>query len=236
MIKKLDSNKMGKSSLGWLESTFHFSFAEYFNMDNMHFGALRVINDDLIAGNTGFDPHPHKDMEIISYVVDGGLSHADSMGNERTLYRGEVQYMSAGTGVVHSEHNRESETLRLLQIWIIPDKKGYEPTYGDFRYNWEDRVNKWLNIVSSKDGDSIIKINQDANFYVTELEEGKELEFKVGSGRQAYLVQIEGESDINGISLSQRDGMEVIEEDIVVKAKSNKSHVLVIELAKKMRI
>ena len=234
MLRKLDNENMGKSNLGWLNSTFHFSFAEYFNVDNMNFGALRVINDDLIAGNTGFDPHPHKDMEIISYVVDGGLSHGDSMGNERTLYRGEVQYMSAGTGVVHSEHNRENETLRLLQIWVVPDKKNYEPAYGDFRYKWDDRVNKWLNIVSSKNGDSEIKINQDANFYLTELEEGKELEFKVGAGRQAYLVQIEGDSEINGLSLNAKDGMEVIEEDITIKAKT-KSHVLVIELAKAMR-
>ena len=234
MLRKLDNKNMGKSNLGWLNSTFHFSFAEYFNVDNMNFGVLRVINDDLIAGNTGFDPHPHRDMEIISYVVDGGLTHADSMGNERTLYRGEVQYMSAGTGVVHSEHNRENETLRLLQIWVVPDKKNYEPAYGDFRYEWEDRVNKWLNIVSNKNGDSEIKINQDANFYVTELEKGKELEFKVGSGRQAYLVQIEGDSEINGISLNAKDGMEVLEEGITVKAKT-KSHVLVIELAKAMR-
>lgn len=234
MLRKLDNKNMGKSNLGWLNSTFHFSFAEYFNVDNMNFGALRVINDDLIAGNTGFDPHPHRDMEIISYVIDGGLTHADSMGNERTLYRGQVQYMSAGTGVVHSEHNRENETLRLLQIWVVPDKKNYEPAYGDFRYKWDDRVNKWLNIVSSKNGDSEIKINQDANFYVTELEEGKELEFKVGAGRQAYLVQIEGDSEINGLSLNAKDGMEVIEEDITIKAKT-KSHVLVIELAKAMR-
>jgi len=234
MLRKLENKNMGKSNLGWLNSTFHFSFAEYFNVDNMNFGALRVINDDLIAGNTGFDPHPHRDMEIISYVIDGGLTHADSMGNERTLYRGQVQYMSAGTGVVHSEHNRENETLRLLQIWVVPDKKNYEPAYGDFRYKWDDRVNKWLNIVSSKNGDSEIKINQDANFYVTELEEGKELEFKVGAGRQAYLVQIEGDSEINGLSLNAKDGMEVIEEDITIKAKT-KSHVLVIELAKAMR-
>ena len=234
MLRKLANKNMGKSNLGWLNSTFHFSFAEYFNVDNMNFGALRVINDDLIAGNTGFDPHPHRDMEIISYVIDGGLTHADSMGNERTLYRGQVQYMSAGTGVVHSEHNRENETLRLLQIWVVPDKKNYEPAYGDFRYKWDDRVNKWLNIVSSKNGDSEIKINQDANFYVTELEEGKELEFKVGAGRQAYLVQIEGDSEINGLSLNAKDGMEVIEEDITIKAKT-KSHVLVIELAKAMR-
>lgn len=231
MIRKIDSENMGESNLGWLKSKFHFSFAEYFNINNMNFGALRVINDDLIARKTGFDPHPHRDMEIISYIINGELSHADNMGNERTVYRGQVQYMSAGTGVVHSEHNHGDETLRILQIWVIPDKKNYTPAYGDYAYKWEDRVNKWLNIVSSKDGDSQVKINQDANFYVTELEEGKELEFKVGTGRQAYLVQIEGNSDINGISLNDKDAMEIVEEDITIKAKT-KSHVLVIELSK----
>jgi len=234
MIRKIDSENMGESNLGWLNSKFHFSFAEYFNINNMNFGALRVINDDLIARKTGFDPHPHRDMEIISYVINGELSHADNMGNERTVYRGQVQYMSAGTGVVHSEHNYGDETLRILQIWVIPDKKNYTPAYGDYNYKWEDRVNKWLNIVSSKDGDSQVKINQDANFYVTELEEGKELEFKVGTGRQAYLVQIEGKSDINGISLNDKDAMEIVEEDITIKAKT-KSHVLVIELSKAIK-
>lgn len=233
MIRKIDSENMGESNLGWLKSKFHFSFAEYFNINNMNFGALRVINDDLIAKKTGFDPHPHRDMEIISYIINGELSHADNMGNERTVYRGQVQYMSAGTGVVHSEHNYGDETLRILQIWVIPDKKNYTPAYGDYAYKWEDRVNKWLNIVSSKDGDSQVKINQDANFYVTELEEGKELEFKVGTGRQAYLVQIEGKSDINGISLNDKDAMEIVEEDITIKAKT-KSHVLVIELSKEI--
>lgn len=233
MIRKIDSENMGESNLGWLKSKFHFSFAEYFNINNMNFGALRVINDDLIAKKTGFDPHPHRDMEIISYIINGELSHADNMGNERTVYRGQVQYMSAGTGVVHSEHNHGDETLRILQIWVIPDKKNYTPAYGDYAYKWEDRVNKWLNIVSSKDGDSQVKINQDANFYVTELEEGKELEFKVGTGRQAYLVQIEGKSDINGISLNDKDAMEIVEEDITIKAKT-KSHVLVIELSKEI--
>lgn len=231
MLRKIDHRNMGKSELGWLHSTFHFSFAEYFNINNMNFGYLRVINDDLIEAHTGFDTHPHKDMEIISYVVDGGLSHKDSMGNERTLYRGEVQYMSAGTGVYHSEHNHEDEILRILQIWVIPDKKGYKPNYGDYRFKWEDRINKWLNIVSSKEGNAQVKINQDANFYVTELEEGKEIDFPVNKGRQAYLVQIEGESEINNLNLQAKDALEIYEEDIKIKAKT-KSHILVIELEK----
>ncbi|GAA0108713.1 pirin family protein [Clostridium tertium] len=234
MLRKLDHRNMGKSNLGWLKSIFHFSFAEYFNIDNMNFGVLRVINDDLIEGNTGFDLHPHKDMEIVSYVVDGELTHGDTMGNRNTISRGHVQYMSAGTGVYHSEHNLGDSTARLLQIWIIPDKKGYKPAYGDYRFNWDDRKNKWLNIVSSKDGDAAIKINQDANFYVVELDEGKEIDFQVGSNRQAYLVQIEGNSTINNLELNERDALEIIEEDILIKA-DKKSHILVIEMKKQLK-
>lgn len=229
MLRKLDHRNMGKSDLGWLRSIFHFSFADYFNIDNMNFGVLRVINDDLIEAGTGFDFHPHKDMEIVSYVISGGLSHSDTMGHKNTVYRGEVQYMSAGTGVFHSEQNLGNETTRLLQIWVVPDKKGYNPAYGDYRFKEEERKNKWLNIVSSKDGSAPIKINQDANFYVVELDENKEIDFPVGKGRQGYLVQIEGNSTINNIDLNERDALEIVEEDIKIKA-NKKSHILVIEM------
>ena len=234
MLRKLDHRNMGKSDLGWLKSIFHFSFSDYFNIDNMNFGVLRVLNDDLIEGGTGFDYHPHKDMEIVSYVINGGLTHGDTMGNKNTVYRGEVQYMSAGTGVYHSEQNLGDETTRILQVWIIPDKKGYKPAYGDYRYNEEDRKNKWLNIVSSKDGNAAVKINQDANFYVVELDKGKEIYFKVESNRQAYLVQIEGDSNINNLELNERDALEIIEEDINIKAKK-KSNILVIEMKKQLK-
>ena len=123
MLTKIESKNMGNSNLGWLKSKFHFSFAEYYNPDNINFGVLRVINDDLVQPNTGFDTHPHRDMEIISYVVNGELTHGDSMGNKNTITRGHVQYMSAGTGVYHSEHNFGKDTLRLLQIWIFLMKK-----------------------------------------------------------------------------------------------------------------
>lgn len=231
MLRKIDHTKMGSSNLGWLESKFHFSFAEYYNPSNINFGTLRVINDDLIQAGKGFGTHPHKDMEIISYVVDGELTHGDSMGNKNTLYRGQVQYMSAGTGVFHSEYNLGKETARLLQIWIIPDKKGYAPNYGDYKFNWEDRKNKWLPIVSPQNGDAPIKINQDSNIYVLELEKGKEIDFKVEEDRQAYLVQIEGTSAINQITLNARDGLEIIEESIEIHALET-SHFLVIEMEK----
>lgn len=231
MLRKIDSRNMGNSNLGWLRSKFHFSFAEYYNPNNMRFGVLRVINDDLIEANTGFDTHPHKDMEIISYVVDGNLTHGDSMGNKNTITRGHVQYMSAGTGVYHSEHNFGEDTLRLLQIWILPDKAGYKPDYGDYRFNWNDRENKWLHMVSSKSGNAQIKVNQDINVYSLELGQGKEINFPVNEKRQAYLVQIEGSSTINDIELNDRDAMEIVQEEILIQAKEN-SHILILEMKK----
>lgn len=231
MLKKLENKNMGRSDLGWLKSIFHFSFADYYNPKNMNFGVLRVINDDLVESNTGFDTHPHRDMEIISYVVEGWLTHGDSMGNKNRLSRGHVQYMSAGTGIFHSEHNLGESTARFLQIWIEPNQKGHTPNYGDYKFNWDDRKNKWLQIVSGKDGDATIKINQDANFYVLELDEGKEIDFLVGECRQAYLVQIEGTGRINNIELNQRDALEIVEENISIKS-IQKSHFIIIEMKK----
>lgn len=231
MLKKIDNRKMGRANHGWLNSVFHFSFAEYYNPDNMNFGVLRVVNDDLINPGTGFDTHPHRDMEIVSYVVDGALTHGDSMGHANTITRGHVQYMSAGTGVFHSEYNRSDRLARFLQIWILPDKKGYVPNYGDFKFNWDDRRNKWLNIVSGQDGNAAIKVHQDVNLYVLELDAGGEIEFTVASGRQAYLIQIEGSSLVNDVALDRRDAMEITEEAIVLKADGT-SHYMLIEMPK----
>ena len=229
MLRRLPVEKMGESNLGWLRSKFHFSFAEYYNEKNINFGVLRVINDDYIAPGTGFPTHPHRDMEIISYVIEGKLTHKDSMGNESTLERGEVQYMSAGTGVTHSEYNKHAEDTRILQIWVLPDRKGHTPNYGEYKFKYEDRMGKWLHFVSSKEGDAPIKVNQDVNFYVTEIEAGKEMEFEVKEGRQAYVVQIEGKSEINSTAMNPRDGLETIGESLKIAA-LEKSHILVIEM------
>lgn len=222
---------MGRSNLGWLRSIFHFSFADYYNPNNINFGVLRVINDDLVEAKEGFDTHPHRDMEIISYVVDGELTHGDSMGNNNTIRRGHVQYMSAGTGVYHSEHNLGNDTARFLQIWILPDRKGHTPNYGDYKFRWEERKNKWFHMVSGKEGSAPIKINQDANFYTLELDKNKEINFPVNKDRQAYLVQIEGTSIINGIILSAKDAVEIVEEDITITAEET-SHFIIIEMKK----
>ena len=233
MLKKLPKENMGTSNLGWLESRFHFSFAEYRNQNNMNFGVLRVLNDDIVHTKSGFDTHPHSNMEIISYVVKGEITHKDSMGNSETLKRGEVQYLSAGDGIYHSEHNvHKSDDLRLLQIWIIPPKSGLPRLYGSKRYEEKDRINKFLNIVSSQDGTADIKIHQDVNIYVSELQNNKSLEFEIKENRQVYFVQIEGRSNVNDITLDFGDAMEIVDiEKIEIKALGN-SHFLFIEMAK----
>ncbi len=231
MLKKLKKENMGTSNLGWLESRFHFSFAEYRNPDNINFGVLRVLNDDIVHPKSGFDKHPHHNMEIISYIVKGEITHKDSMGNEETLKRGEVQYLSAGNGIYHSEHNlHESEDLRLLQIWIIPPTIGLNRLYGSEKFKKEQRENKLLNIVSSKDGNAPIKIHQDVNLYVSELEKNKTLDFKIDENRQIYFAQIEGNSLVNDTELNEGDAMEITEErNLEIKALEN-SHFLFIEM------
>lgn len=231
MIKKLPKDNMGKSNLGWLESRFHFSFAEYRNPKNINFGVLRVLNDDIIHPVSGFDMHPHSNMEIISYIVDGEITHKDSMGNSETLKRGEVQYLSAGDGIYHSEHNlHKSDDLRLLQIWIIPPKAGLPRLYGSHKYKFEQRDNKLLNIVSSQNGDSNIKIYQDINIFVSEFD--KPFEYKIQKDRQVYFVQIEGTSEVNGTILECGDAMEIVDEEKLTINPQTKSHILFIEMAK----
>ena len=231
MIKTIDHKKMGISEQGWLHSIFHFSFAEYYNPNNMNFGALRVVNDDIFDAGNGFGTHPHQNMEIVSYVIDGVLTHKDSMGNQRELTRGQVQYMSAGTGITHSELNLTKDPARFLQIWILPDAKGYTPNYGDYRFDWNERVNKWLHIVSGEQGNAPIKIHQDMNIYVVELDAGNSMKHTLADGRQAYLIQIEGNGEINGQPLYAKDAAEIIDESITIKAK-DKSHYILFDMVK----
>lgn len=233
MLKKLNKENMGTSNLGWLESRFHFSFAEYRNPFNMNFGVLRVVNDDIIHTKSGFDTHPHENMEIVSYIVDGEITHKDSMGNQETLKEGEVQYLSAGDGIYHSEHNiHESKDLRLLQIWIIPPKNGLQRLYGSHKFTKEEKQNKLLNIVSSQEGNAKIKIHQDVNFYVSLLEKNKSIDFSISNNKQVYFVQISGSSAINEIELNNGDAMEIVDEkNLNIKAKED-SHFLFIEMNK----
>ncbi|MFA9372945.1 MAG: pirin family protein [Poseidonibacter sp.] len=230
MLKKLPKENMGTSNLGWLQSRFHFSFAEYRNPENINFGVLRVLNDDIIHANSGFDLHPHSNMEIISYIVNGEISHKDSMGNEEVLKAGEVQYLSAGDGIYHSEHNKSNKDLRLLQIWIVPPKQSLPRLYGSYKYTPSQKENKLLKIVSSLEGDSKVRIYQDVNIYVSQLEKAKSLDFKIEKNRQVYFVQIEGSSFVNSLELKDSDAMQIVkEENLHIEAISN-SHFLFIEM------
>ena len=223
---------MGTSNLGWLESRFHFSFSNYYNPKNMCFGVLRVLNDDIIHTTSGFDMHPHENMEIITYVINGELTHKDSLGNIETLTRGDVQYLSAGDGIYHSEYNfHKFENLRLLQMWIVPPQKGLSKLYGSHKFLNEDRKNKLLNIVSSNKGLSPIKIYQDVNFFASELEKEKTLDFKISENRQIYFVQIEGSSILNGIILNSGDAAEITNENNLRIESIENSHFLFIEMS-----
>ncbi|MDR0479265.1 MAG: pirin family protein [Burkholderiaceae bacterium] len=232
MLHYIDHSKMGRGNHGWLDSHFHFSFAEYFNPKNIRFGILRVLNDDTVQPGTGFPTHPHRDMEIVSYVVQGELSHKDSMGNAHTLSRGQAQYMSAGTGVTHSEFNWGTDALRFIQTWVVPDQNGYEPTYGDHRFVWEDRIDRWLPLATSSDNKTNaapIKLHADANIYTAVISAGEQLEFKVAQGRQAYLVLLEGDATVDDIEMKERDAVEIIQQDVTITTRHH-AHLYVVDL------
>mmetsp|Transcript_22739 Transcript_22739/g.40507 ORF Transcript_22739/g.40507 Transcript_22739/m.40507 type:complete len:312 (-) Transcript_22739:38-973(-) len=182
----------------WLKSRFHFSFAEYRDPHNQSFGALRVMNDDLVQPARGFGTHGHANAEICTYIVHGELTHQDSMGTSETLQRGAIQFMSAGTGVRHSEFNKNPDKpLRFIQMWITPAKQGLPPNYGSAVGNASDRKNKWSHMVSDvrdKKSTTPVEIYQDINMYVTELDAGVSLPLKIGAGRQAYMLCVEGEA------------------------------------------
>lgn len=234
MLKKLPKENMGTSNLGWLESRFHFSFAQYHNPENINFGVLRVLNDDIIHPKSGFPTHPHKDMEIITYIVKGELTHKDSMGNAESLSRGEIQYMSAGDGITHSEYNEHaSQDLRLLQMWIVPPKDSLSRLYGSYKFTEKDRHNKLLNVVSSLEGSSKVKIHQDINIFVTELDKNKDITYKIDKNRQLYFVLIEGKAFINSTELNYGDAIEITDEkSLHVKAIEN-THFLFIDMENK---
>jgi redox-sensitive bicupin YhaK (pirin superfamily) len=200
-------------------SRFHFSFAGHFDPARQSFGCLRVANDDLVTPLNGFGPHPHRDMNILSYVVAGELSHRDSHGTSETLGAGAVQFMSAGAGVVHEEMNLgDTDTVRFLQVWITPDERGRPVTYGSRAWQFADRTNRLQRVArgtgSAADDnvdDDAIPIFQDANVYATIVEQGKEVPFSVAADRQAYIICVEGDGFevADGVALSTRDGLKV---------------------------
>lgn len=223
----------------WLTSRFHFNFADYYDPQKRNFGVLRVLNDDLVLANSGFPTHPHRDQEIFSYIIDGELSHADSEGHHETIGPGSIQYMSAGKGVFHSEmNNHPTDTVRFLQIWISPNQRGLPVKYGSHRFNLEDRRNVFLPVikgvgVSSQNNPAPITLSQDCNVYVSEIDKGVCVNMDIDSGRQAYMVLIDGDASIgeNVETLTTRDGMEIYGPcNLKVSSNSLKSHFIVIEM------
>ena len=208
MLKIKRSNDRGQSEHGCLKSRHTFSFAEYHDPKNLHFGPLRVINEDRISGGEGFDPHPHRDMEIISYVISGGLRHEDSMGNEAVIRPGEVQRMSAGTGVIHSEYNDQAEKeTHFFQIWIIPNQRGVKPGYGQKSFEKELNSEKIVHVISPDGKDGTISIHQDADMYISRLKETDSFNFEIDAGKQMWLQLVKGEVEIHGEVLTAGDAI-----------------------------
>jgi redox-sensitive bicupin YhaK (pirin superfamily) len=207
MITIRKSNDRGHADHGWLNTRFTFSFADYYDPKHEEFRTLRVMNDDRVAGGAGFPTHPHRDMEIVTYVLEGALAHKDSMGNGSVIKPGDVQYMSAGTGVAHSEFNASpSETVHLYQIWMFPDKKSYTPAYDQKHFSAADKRGK-LRLVVSPDGrDGSVKIRQDNELYATVLGPGESVNHELKPERFAYVQVAKGSVTLNGTTLETGDG------------------------------
>lgn len=205
---------------GWLQSAHTFSFAGYFDERFMGFRDLRVINEDWIKGRGGFPSHPHRDMEIITYIIEGALRHKDSMGNEATIYPGEVQRMSAGTGVVHSEHNASAtDDVHLLQIWINTEKSGIEPSYGQKSFADEIAKNPLTLVVSKGGRDGSVEIYQDVCLWVGKLKESDSTELKLAENRHGWIQLVKGQLDVDGTKMNPGDGL-AISEETLLKAKA----------------
>jgi len=233
MKKKLHkSNSRGSANHGWLNTHYSFSFADYYNPEKIHFGALRVLNDDIIAPGQGFGTHPHDNMEIITIPLSGDLEHKDSMGNTGIIRNGEVQVMSAGTGIRHSEFNANSnERLKLLQIWIFPNKKNVEPRYDQISIKDLEIENDLFQILSPNKDDQGVWIYQDAWFHLGYLNPGWKGNYKLkGKNHGVYIFIIEGKVDIEGQELSIRDAIEISETDQVNISVKEKSQILVMEV------
>lgn len=232
MIAIRKSNDRGHADHGWLDTCFTFSFADYYDPEHIHFRTLRVMNDDRIAGGGGFPTHPHRDMEIVTYVLEGALAHKDSMGNGSVIRPGDVQYMSAGTGVAHSEFNAsETEPTHLYQIWMFPDKKNYTPAYDQKHFSEADKRGK-LRLVVSPDGrEGSVKIRQDNELYATVLAPGESVNHALKPERHAYVQVARGSITLNGKALETGDGAAISAEKSLAITGVKDAEVLLFDLA-----
>jgi redox-sensitive bicupin YhaK (pirin superfamily) len=220
----------------WLTTYHHFSFADYHNPDKMNFGPLRVFNDDEIQPDTGFDFHHHRDMEIITYVIDGELEHKDNQGNHGVIHPGEVQRMTAGSGIMHAESNHSKEKpLRLLQMWVFANKKGLAPSWEQKKFTKQERMNKLVPVVVSENtpNTNALHIHQDAEFYLATLAAGNKIEHKLAPGRQSYLFVIDGKIKLGNDTLNTRDAAMVSKENNLMMHAESPTELILVDLPEK---
>lgn len=232
MIELRPFNSLGHAQHGWLNARHHFSFAEYHDQQRLNWGALRVWNDDEIAAHSGFPPHPHRDMEIITYVREGAISHRDNLGNQGRTVAGDVQVMSAGTGISHSEYNLEETTSKIFQIWIIPDQRGTAPSWGSKPFPQGERAGRFVVLASGHAGDEdALPIRADARLAAATLGAGQSAEYPLGRLRKGYLVTARGQIEVNGVRAAERDGLAIAGEDVVRVRALEDSEVILVDVA-----
>ena len=232
MIKIRKAEARGHFNFGWLDTYHTFSFGDYYDPSHMAFRSLRVINEDVVAPGRGFPTHGHRDMEIITYVLEGGLAHKDSMGSGSIIRRGDAQRMSAGTGVRHSESNpSKDEPVHLLQIWIMPEQEGQPPEYEEKKFADEEKRNRLRLIVAPDGDDGAVRIHQDARIYASVLDEGKSVDHEIHAGRHAWLQVAGGAVELNGTQLKHGDGAAISQENQLSIVAREPSEVLLFDLA-----
>jgi redox-sensitive bicupin YhaK (pirin superfamily) len=232
MIELRPFKGLGGADHGWLKAKHHFSFGRYFDPERMGWGALRVWNDDEIAPRTGFPAHPHANMEIITYVREGAITHADSLGNEGRTEAGDVQVMSAGSGIRHAEFNKEPDTTTLFQIWIEPDREGGEPSWGAKPFPKADRSGKFVVLASGFEGDAdALPIRAEARVLGATVKAGDTVAYDLGPNRHAYLVPAIGEVEVNGLKLETRDGAALANEPVVKVTALTDAEIVLVDAA-----
>ena len=226
------ANTRGYADHGWLKSYHTFSFAGYHDPERVHFGALRVLNDDQVAAGMGFGKHPHDNMEIISIPLEGDLEHGDNMGNKTIIRKGDVQIMTAGTGVVHSEKNANNDKeVKFLQIWVIPKTRHVNPRYDQKTFSDQEKQNKFLTVVSPMGSGEGVEINQDAWFSLSKPDNKKELTYTIHKeGNGVYAFILEGSVEINGIALDRRDGLAISDETVLSIKATSDAEILLMEV------
>jgi redox-sensitive bicupin YhaK (pirin superfamily) len=229
MIQVRPSNERGHNKLSWLDSRFTFSFDQYYDPEHMQFRSLRVLNEDIIAPGQGFGMHPHRDMEILTWILDGALEHRDSMGTGAVIRPGELQHMTAGSGIMHSEFNPSpKDSTHLLQIWIVPDRKNLKPQYEQLTFPDKDLRGKFHLVAGPE---APVNIHQDANLYIARLDEGEQAKHLLGAGRSAWMQVSHGTVAVNGTKLKAGDGAAISEESEVRVEAATPSEVLLFDLA-----